>query len=137
MDFSLTDDHLALQDAVRAFAMASIPRICGATPRTRHWPRSVGMASPNWACWACAWRPIGGSGHGAVEVMLVAQELGRALGGGAFSRAACRLLGDRLGRQREQQSHGSKPWQWASRCWHSPLAKPRRATTSRVGCARH
>ena len=81
MDFSLNDEHIALQDAVRRFATASIPRTSAATT-------SLPLAARRWQGMAelgllglPLGTDVGGSGLGAVESMLVAQELGRALGG--------------------------------------------------------
>jgi pimeloyl-CoA dehydrogenase len=85
MDFSLTEDHVALRDAVRRFCDGEYPA------------HQRGNAED--AELACARRRAladlgatgltidaehGGSGYGAVETMLVAHELGRALGGAGW-----------------------------------------------------
>ncbi len=85
MDFSLNDDHLALRDAVRRFCDGEYPAEHRGNPETREqsdrrWGAmgELGLLSLPFAA------DFGGTGQGAIEVMLVAQELGRALGGGAF-----------------------------------------------------
>lgn len=85
MDFSLNDDHLALRDAVQRFCDGEYP------PEHRGQPETPERAASRWAGMAelgLLGLPFpaeaGGSEQGPVEVMLVAQELGRALGGGAF-----------------------------------------------------
>ncbi|WP_119157082.1 acyl-CoA dehydrogenase family protein [Caldimonas tepidiphila] len=85
MDFSFNDDHLALRDAVQRFCDGEYPA------EHRGKPEDAQQARQRWAAMAelgLLGLPLpeeaGGSGQGAVEVMLVAQELGRALGGGAF-----------------------------------------------------
>ncbi len=85
MDFSLNDDHLALRDAVQRFCDGEYPA------EHRGSPETGSQAAARWAGMASLGllglplpEEAGGSGQGAVEVMLVAQELGRALGGGAF-----------------------------------------------------
>jgi alkylation response protein AidB-like acyl-CoA dehydrogenase len=95
MDFSLNDDHLALRDAVQRFCDGEYPlehRGQAETPE-RCASRWSGMAG------------LGGSEQGPVEVMLVAQELGRALGGGAFvaSTVMAGQLLTRLGSPGQQQ----------------------------------
>lgn len=85
MDFSLTEDHIALQDAVRRFCDGEYPA------------HQRGNAED--AELACARRRAlaelgatgltidaehGGSGYGAVETMLLAHELGRVLGGAGW-----------------------------------------------------
>ena len=85
MDFSLNDDHLALRDAVQRFCEGEFPA------EQRGNPASPEASAQRWAAMASLGLlglPLpadqGGSGLGAVEVMVVAQELGRALAGGAF-----------------------------------------------------
>ena len=85
MDFSLDDDHLALRDAVQRFCDGEYPaehRGNTETPQqtVQRW---AGMAELGLLGLPFA-ADVGGSHQGPVEVMLVAQELGRALGGGAF-----------------------------------------------------
>jgi len=85
MDFSLNDDHLALRDAVQRFCEGEYPtHQCGN-------PESAALAAQRWSGMAelgllgLPFDPeLGGSGLNAVELMLVAQELGRCLGGGAW-----------------------------------------------------
>jgi alkylation response protein AidB-like acyl-CoA dehydrogenase len=98
MDFSLDDDHLALRDAVERFCMGEYPAERRGNMETlqqgaRRWAGMaelglLGLPLPV---------DVGGSGQGPVEVMLVAQELGRALGGGAFI-ASTVMAGQLLGR---------------------------------------
>lgn len=85
MDFSLNDDHLALREAVRRFCDGEYPQQHRGNAETAEQAASrwtgmaglglLGLPFPS---------ALGGSEQGPVEVMLVAQELGRALGGGAF-----------------------------------------------------
>lgn len=82
MDFALTDDHLALRDAVQRFCDGECPareRGNAQTPEraARH---HAGMAELGLLGLPFA-AEFGGSAQGAVESMLVAQELGRALAG--------------------------------------------------------
>jgi pimeloyl-CoA dehydrogenase len=85
MDFSLNDDHLALRDAVRRF--------CDGEYAAEHRgnPETPGQAAQRWKAMAELGllglpfpSDMGGMEQSAIEVMLVAQEFGRALGGGAF-----------------------------------------------------
>jgi alkylation response protein AidB-like acyl-CoA dehydrogenase len=85
MDFSLDDDHVALQDAVRRYCDREYPAHERGNAETRE------TAARRWAGLAelgvlgLPFDPeLGGSGQGAVELMLVAEELGRSLGGGAW-----------------------------------------------------
>ena len=85
MDFSFTDDHLALRDAVRRFCDGEYP----APERGQAEPEA--LAAQRWnqiAQLGLTGLPLpaehGGSAQGAVELMLVAQEFGRALAGGDF-----------------------------------------------------
>lgn len=85
MDFSLNDDHLALRDAVRRFCDGEYPAEHRGNAETR------GQSAQRWSAMAELGllglpfdAEMGGTGQGAIEVMLAAQEFGRALGGGAF-----------------------------------------------------
>jgi pimeloyl-CoA dehydrogenase len=85
MDFALNDDHLALRDAVQRFCDGEYPA------QHRGNPESAQQARERWKAMAelgLLGLPFdtgyGGSAQGAEQVMLVAHELGRALGGGAF-----------------------------------------------------
>jgi len=85
MDFSLDDDHLALRDAVQRFCDGEYPA------QHRGNPESTAQAAQRWGGMAELGllglpfdAELGGSGQGAVETMLVAQELGRALAGSAW-----------------------------------------------------
>ncbi len=85
MDFSLDDDHLALRDAVQRFCDGEYPA------QHRGNAEAPELAAARWAGMAELGllglpfdAELGGSGQSAVELMLVAQELGRALGGGAW-----------------------------------------------------
>lgn len=85
MDFSLTDEQLALRDAAARFCEATWPAASRGLPETapqqaeRHRAMAglglLGLALPD----AC-----GGSALGATEAMLVAQELGRVLAGSSW-----------------------------------------------------
>jgi len=85
MDFSLTEDHVTLQDAVRRFCDGEYPaHLRGNTEdneqaaRRRQGLAEMGMTG-------LVIDPAhGGSGYGAVETMLVAHQLGRALGGAGW-----------------------------------------------------
>ena len=85
MDFSLNDDHLALRDAVRRFCDGEYPAEHRGNPETREQSAARWTAMGELGLLGLPFgADMGGTGQGAVEVMLVAQELGRALGGGAF-----------------------------------------------------
>jgi pimeloyl-CoA dehydrogenase len=85
MDFALTDDHLALRDAVQRFCDGEYPSEHRGNPETPEQARQRWQAM---AALGLHGLPLptdcGGSELGPVEVMLVAQEFGRALGGGAW-----------------------------------------------------
>jgi alkylation response protein AidB-like acyl-CoA dehydrogenase len=85
MDFSLTEDHIALQDAVRRFCDGEYPA------HQRGNSEDAALASARRSGLADLGvtgltidAEHGGSGYGAVETMLVAHELGRALGGAGW-----------------------------------------------------
>jgi pimeloyl-CoA dehydrogenase len=85
MDFSLTDDHLALRDAVQRFCDGEYPAHergnvqTSAQATQRHAAMAeLGLLGLPFDA-AC-----GGSGQGPVEAMLVATEFGRALAGGSW-----------------------------------------------------
>jgi pimeloyl-CoA dehydrogenase len=85
MDFSFDDDHLALRDAVQRFCDGEYP------PHQRGNPETPEIAAKRWAGMAELGllglpfdAELGGSGQSAIEVMLVAQELGRSLGGAGW-----------------------------------------------------
>lgn len=85
MDFSLDDDHLALRDAVQRFCAGEYPA------QHRGNAEDATLAAKRWAGMAQLGllglpfdTELGGSGQSAIELMLVAQELGRVLGGGAW-----------------------------------------------------
>lgn len=85
MDFALNDDHLALREAVQRFCDGEYPaheRGNAPAPETAA-RRHAAMAEMGLL--GLPFDPeLGGSGQGPVETMLVAQALGRALGGGAW-----------------------------------------------------
>lgn len=85
MDFSFNEDHIALRDAVQRFCDGEYPA------QHRGDPEDTAVARRRWRGMAelgLLGLPfdagLGGSAQGSVELMLVAQELGRALGGGAW-----------------------------------------------------
>jgi pimeloyl-CoA dehydrogenase len=95
MDFSLSDEHVALQDAVRRFCDGEYPA------HERGNPEPSDVAARRWAGMAELGllglpfdTELGGSGQGSVELMLVAEELGRSLGGGAW--LSCVVLAGQL-----------------------------------------
>lgn len=85
MDFSLTDDHLALRDAVRRYCSAEFPASASRGP---HDPATAARQQQGLAELGLMGLPFdaefGGSGLGAVEAMLVAEELGRAAAPGPW-----------------------------------------------------
>jgi pimeloyl-CoA dehydrogenase len=85
MDFSLNDDHLALRDAVRRFCDAEYPahERGNAESSAQAAQRHGGFAELG-LLGLCLDPELGGSGLGAVETLLVAQELGRAFVPGAW-----------------------------------------------------
>jgi alkylation response protein AidB-like acyl-CoA dehydrogenase len=85
MDFAFDDDQLALREAVQRFCDGEYPA------QHRGNAEEPQQARRRWKALAelgLLGLPLpvdcGGSGQGAVEVMVAAQELGRALAGGAF-----------------------------------------------------
>jgi len=85
MDFSLNDEHVALRDAVQRFCDGEYPA------HQRGNLETPALAASRWAGMAelgllgLPFDPeLGGSGQSAIELMLVAQEFGRCLGGGAW-----------------------------------------------------
>ena len=85
MDFTLTDDHLALRDAVQRFCDGEYPAPDRGLPES---PETAARRDAGLADLGLFGLPLsdafGGSGQGPVESMLVAQELGRALAGGRW-----------------------------------------------------
>jgi pimeloyl-CoA dehydrogenase len=85
MDFALNDDHLALRDAVQRFCEGEYPAEHRGNPETQAQTRQRWQAMAELGLLGLPLSSdMGGSDQGPVEVMLVAQELGRALGGGAW-----------------------------------------------------
>jgi pimeloyl-CoA dehydrogenase len=85
MDFSFNDDHIALRDAVQRFCDGEYPA------HQRGNPETPDIAAKRWAGMAELGllglpfdTELGGSGQSAIELMLVAQELGRSLGGAGW-----------------------------------------------------
>ncbi|WP_434033753.1 acyl-CoA dehydrogenase family protein [Cupriavidus sp. a3] len=106
MDFSLSDEHLALRDAVRRFCDGEYPahQRGEAEPAELAAARWAGMADLGLLGLPLA-DDVGGSAQGPVEMMLVAQELGRALGGAGWLSSvvlAGQLL-DEAGSQAQRQ----------------------------------
>ncbi len=85
MDFALTDDHLALRDAVQRFCDGEYPahERGNLEPPGLAAQRHAGLAELGLLGLPFD-AELGGSEQGAVEVMLAAQELGRALAGTGF-----------------------------------------------------
>jgi alkylation response protein AidB-like acyl-CoA dehydrogenase len=85
MDFTLTDDHLALRDAVQRFCDGEYPAPDRGLPESPETAarRDAGLAELGLFGLPMA-ATFGGSEQGPVESMLVAQELGRALAGGRW-----------------------------------------------------
>lgn len=85
MDFSFNDDHLALRDAVQRFCEGEYPQAQRGNAQTPAQLERIRAAMAELGLPGLPFSAdVGGSEQGAVEVMLVAQELGRALGDGAF-----------------------------------------------------
>jgi alkylation response protein AidB-like acyl-CoA dehydrogenase len=100
VDFSLDDDQRALQDAVRRYGDLAYPlheRTRRAAPEQerRRWSELAELGLTG----LCIEPALGGSGLGAVEIALVAQELGRVLAASAWIESAvmCGRLIDTLG----------------------------------------
>ena len=117
MDFSLNDDHLALRDAVQRFCDGEYPA------QHRGNPESPALAAQRWAGMADIGllglpfdTELGGSAQGAVELMLVAQELGRCLGGSGFLSTVV-LTGQLLARAGTAEQCQN----WLSRAMHGEL----------------
>lgn len=120
MDFSLTDDHVALQDAVRRFCDGEYPahqrgngEAAALAARRRQGLAELGITG------LTIDPEHGGSGYGAVETMLVAQQLGRALGGAgwlASGMPAAALIGAAGSAQQRTQ------WLEAAACGEKVLA---------------
>lgn len=106
MNFSINEDQLALREAVKRFCIEEYPieqRGNATTPECQK-QRRTAMAELGLFGLPLS-SEVGGSELGAVEVMLVSQELGEALGDGAFvasSVMAGQLL-SRLGNAEQQQ----------------------------------
>jgi pimeloyl-CoA dehydrogenase len=107
MDFSLNEDHLALADAVRRFCDGEYParyRGNAESPEERA-RRVTGMAEMGLLGLPFP-AAFGGSALGPVEVMLVAREFGRCLGGGVFLSSVV-MAGElltRLGSEAQKQA---------------------------------
>ncbi len=85
MDFSFNDDHLALREAVQRFCAGEYPVEQRGNRLTPEQAQHVRAAMAELGLLGLPFSAdMGGSEQGAVEVMLVAQELGHALGDGAF-----------------------------------------------------
>jgi alkylation response protein AidB-like acyl-CoA dehydrogenase len=85
MDFSINEDQLALRDAVKRFCTDEYPTVqrgnvssAQATKQRRVAMAELGLLGLPFST------DVGGSELGAIEIMLVSQELGEALGDGAF-----------------------------------------------------
>ncbi|WP_269505647.1 acyl-CoA dehydrogenase family protein [Burkholderia sp. IMCC1007] len=85
MDFSLTEDHVTLQDAVRRFCDGEYPAHLRGNAEDEQLAskRRRGLAEMGITGLVID-SGYGGGGYGAVETMLVAQQLGRALGGAGW-----------------------------------------------------
>lgn len=120
MDFSLTEDHVALQDAVRRFCDGEYPahQRGNAEDAALAARRRAGLAELG-ITGLIVDPEQGGSGYGAVETMLVAQQLGRALGGAGWLSSgmpAAALIGAAGSAQQRSQ------WLEAAACGEKVLA---------------
>ncbi|MDE2452701.1 MAG: acyl-CoA dehydrogenase family protein, partial [Burkholderiales bacterium] len=90
MDFALEPEQIALRDAVRRFCDAEYP---AAERGNAESPEQAARRHAAWAEMGLLGLPFaaehGGSAMGAVEAMLVARELGRALANGNWLSNAC------------------------------------------------
>jgi len=106
MDFSFNDDHLALREAVQRFCAGEYPAEQRGNLQTPAQAQHIRVAMAELGLSGLPFAAdVGGSEQGAVEVMLVAQELGRALGDGGFV-ASTVMAGQvltRLGSAAQQQ----------------------------------
>jgi alkylation response protein AidB-like acyl-CoA dehydrogenase len=106
MDFSFNDDHLALREAVQRFCAGEYPAEQRGNLQTPEQAQHIRAAMAELGLLGLPFSAdVGGSEQGAIEVMLVAQELGRALGDGAFV-ASTVMAGQvltRLGSAAQQQ----------------------------------
>lgn len=85
MDFSLNEDHLALADAVRRFCDGEYPaQHRGNTESEQEASRRIAGMADMGLLGLPFEATYGGSELGPVEIMLVAREFGRCLGGGHF-----------------------------------------------------
>jgi pimeloyl-CoA dehydrogenase len=106
MDFSFNDDQLALREAVQRFCVGEFPTEQRGNMQTPAQAQHIRAAMAELGLLGLPFpADVGGSEQGAVEVMLVAQELGRALGDGAFvaSTVMAGTLLTRLGSAEQQQ----------------------------------
>lgn len=106
MDFSFNDDQLALREAVQRFCVGEFPTEQRGNMQTPAQAQHIRAAMAELGLLGLPFpADVGGSEQGAVEVMLVAQELGRALGDGAFvaSTVMAGTLLTRLGSAAQQQ----------------------------------
>jgi alkylation response protein AidB-like acyl-CoA dehydrogenase len=106
MNFSFNDDHLALREAVQRFCAGEYPVEQRGNRSTPEQAQHIRAAMAELGLLGLPFSAdVGGSEQGAVEVMLVAQELGHALGDGAFV-ASTVMAGQvltRLGSAAQQQ----------------------------------
>lgn len=106
MDFALNEDHLALREAVQRFCDGEYPAEQRGNPQTEAQRRQRWQAMADLGLLGLPFpAESGGSEQGPVELMLVAQEFGRALGGGAWlaSTVMAGQLLARLGNAAQQQ----------------------------------
>jgi alkylation response protein AidB-like acyl-CoA dehydrogenase len=106
MDFALNDEHLALREAVQRFCEGEYPAQHRGNPENAEETRQRWQAMAELGLLGLPFAAnLGGSEQGPVETMVVAQELGRALGGGAWltSTVMAGQLLARLGTAAQQQ----------------------------------
>lgn len=108
MDFSLDDDQVALRDAVRRYCNDTYPAHERGNAETAAQSRERWQGLAQLGLLGAPFsEELGGSGHGTTELMLIAHEFGRVLGGRAFDSSVV-LAGKLL----EQHGDSAVRQQW-------------------------